>query len=641
MKDWLRGKSGALVVFLLISVLVVGGLGWATAAALRLEQEQQAQQAQGKHAARVRLAMWRLDSSVAPFLAREDSRPFNHYSAIFSPPLAFNPNGGCWAAGEVLEPSPLLGEDLPEWMRLHFQASCEAGWLSPQVPSHALVNHFTCNKLQVPLGNVNEPRASLLATLAREFPPKHLLEQARAHTQATTLRETTLLVLRQNLEQANNRAQAQDEPAEQQEAAQDYINRLGQQSRRMKESNSASQLYARDAALNIVGRKVGNELWNHLRTTSRSQPVVVELSPMVSFWAENQKGNGASTTELVLLRLVRVEDQEVCQGILLDARVLADRLAEEVKDLFPQGKIVPVRACLAQGTVPAQPEQTMTALPFRLDPGPSPAPVLPSWTPLRVGLALAWVAALVALGAVGLGGTSLLDLSERRIRFISAVTHELRTPLTTFRLYLDMLVGGLVRDEKKREEYIHTLNREAERLHRLVANVLDFSRLERQRPQLRFAPVRVADLLTQLAASWQSRCNEAGKDLQIDNRLGAEETFSTDGDVVNQVLGNLIDNACKYTRDAPDHRLWVRARVEGSKVIFEVEDRGPGISPRERVTIFRPFRRGRVADATTGGVGLGLSLAHRWARLLGGRLSVHSPGAEGGSCFRLELPRRK
>ena len=56
----------------------------------------------------------------------------------------------------------------------------------------------------------------------------------------------------------------------------------------------------------------------------------------------------------------------------------------------------------------------------------------------------------MALLAVGLGGWSLLDLSERRIRFVSAVTHELRTPLTTLRLYLDMLTGGLVRDEKQK-----------------------------------------------------------------------------------------------------------------------------------------------------------------------------------------------
>ena len=153
----------------------------------------------------------------------------------------------------------------------------------------------------------------------------------------------------------------------------------------------------------------------------------------------------------------------------------------------------------------------MTALPFQLDPGPADPGAGPGWTPLRVGLALAWAAALVALAAVGLGGWSLLNLSERRIRFVSAVTHELRTPLTTLRLYLDMLMNGLVRDEKQREEYIRTLNAEANRLSRLVGNVLDYSRLEKQRPRLNRSRESAADLLAQVGAVWQGRCHDAGQ----------------------------------------------------------------------------------------------------------------------------------
>ena len=72
--------------------------------------------------------------------------------------------------------------------------------------------------------------------------------------------------------------------------------------------------------------------------------------------------------------------------------------------------------------------------------------------------------------------------------------------------------------------------------------------------------------------------------------------------------------------------------------MIEVEDRGPGVAAGERRSIFRPFRRGRGADVTAGGVGLGLALAERWARLLGGRLTLCA-GPEGcGACFRLELP---
>src|SRR5207253_10770337 len=101
----------------------------------------------------------------------------------------------------------------------------------------------------------------------------------------------------------------------------------------------------------------------------------------------------------------------------------------------------------------------------------------------RAGI-IAWGATLLALAVVGLSGWSLLDLSERRFRFVTAVTHELRTPLTTLRLYLDMLTSGFVREEERKAEYLQTLHQESDRLHRLIGNVLDFARLEKQRPRL-------------------------------------------------------------------------------------------------------------------------------------------------------------
>src|SRR5262249_29272976 len=156
---------------------------------------------------------------------------------------------------------------------------------------------------------------------------------------------------------------------------------------------------------------------------------------------------------------------------------------------------------------------------------------------------LAWAAALVALLAVGLGGWTLLDLSERRIRFVSAVTHELRTPLTTLRLYLDMLMNGLVREEGQRREYLATLHAEAARLNLLVGNVLDFSRLEKQRPRLARARVAVDELLAQVRATWQGRCQDADKELILESALAPGAALWTDGGLLQQVLGNLIDNA--------------------------------------------------------------------------------------------------
>ena len=115
---------------------------------------------------------------------------------------------------------------------------------------------------------------------------------------------------------------------------------------------------------------------------------------------------------------LKIGDKQVCQGIVLDWAKLQKELALDIHDLFPEAEFVPVH-----DPVPPRPQNTMRWLPVELRPGNVSAPSLPDWTALRVGLAMAWVAALVALLAVGLGGSSLLALSERRIRFVSAVTH--------------------------------------------------------------------------------------------------------------------------------------------------------------------------------------------------------------------------
>ena len=370
------------------------------------------------------------------------------------------------------------------------------------------------------------------------------------------------------------------------------------------------------------------------------QPVEVELSSMKPIWLPDHE----HPKHLLMVRPARVGEKLLYQGILLDWTKLQAILKPAIEDVFPQARLVP-----REKTDPNRLDREMYVLPVELDPGPielpehqqpveSPPRPSPGWTPLRIGLAVAWGAALIALFAVGLGGWSLLDFSERRIRFVSAVTHELRTPLTTLRLYLDMLTSGLIREEKQREEYIQTLSGEADRLHRLIGNVLDFARLEKTRPTIENSLVPIAELLEQLHGTWNERCAASGKELRIANACPADFAISTDRNLVEQILGNLIDNARKYSQDSADPFLGIRAFRDGGKLVVEVEDRGPGVTKRERGSIFRPFRRGHDADVKAGGVGLGLALATRWASFIGGRLSVRSGEGGVGACFRLELP---
>src|SRR5260370_36269848 len=90
MKTWFRGKRGGLAAFLVIAGLVAGGLGWATAAALRLEREHREQSAEADRANRLAVALWRLDLYAPPILAREDNPPLDHYGPVHLSPLLSN-----------------------------------------------------------------------------------------------------------------------------------------------------------------------------------------------------------------------------------------------------------------------------------------------------------------------------------------------------------------------------------------------------------------------------------------------------------------------------------------------------------------------------------------------------------------------
>ena len=370
------------------------------------------------------------------------------------------------------------------------------------------------------------------------------------------------------------------------------------------------------------------------KTAPTVQPVAVHLGTLRPYWLTAP--DGTELLVLVLVRAARMENKTVYQGVVLDWDAVRRALAEQIADLFPAATLTPIRS-----PEELSPERAMTALPAQLDPGATPELPPAGWTPLRFGLSLAWVAALLALTAVGFGGRALVALSERRIRFVSAVTHELRTPLTSLRLYLDLLTSGLVEDPEKQKEYLNTLASESDRLNRLIENVLDFAKLEKRSVQAVMVPTPVTEILEQLRQTWADRCAKEGKELVVHSTLPPEQTVTTDLRMAAQVLGNLIDNSRKYSRDAEDNRIWVWAKPgERGRVILEVEDRGPGVASSDRGSVFRAFRRGETADTTCGGAGLGLALAAQWADLLGGTLSYRPADGGVGACFRLELPSR-
>ena len=335
---------------------------------------------------------------------------------------------------------------------------------------------------------------------------------------------------------------------------------------------------------------------------------------------------------LLLVREVGYSlSRRVIQGIWVDWDKLRTDLLRLVSDSFPEGKLRLVTEEAARNR--------LQELPFVFDPGRQPNYAMPRLTPTRLALLGLWVAVAAAAGAVGITLQKTLELSERRRSFVSAVTHELRTPLTTFCMYSEMLADGIVRDPHAQGEYFETLKSESTRLRRIVENVLGYARLEGRREERKLERIAAEELLDRILPALERRAGEGETDLHLDLRLRPDCAVQVDVQTVEQILFNLVDNACKYGVDG-DKPLVLEAQATRDEVVLTVLDRGPGIPDELQRTIFEPFKRAAGDDeGIKPGIGLGLSLARGMARQMAG--DVRLAQREGfGAAFELRLPLR-
>ncbi len=226
--------------------------------------------------------------------------------------------------------------------------------------------------------------------------------------------------------------------------------------------------------------------------------------------------------------------------------------------------------------------------------------------------------------------TEAAAATERSIEIISTVSHELRSPLTSVKGYTSLLLHrwDRLRDEQKRM-MLEAVHHDADRVTRLVTELLDISRLETGRLVLRRQLVDLADL----ASSVVDKVTMSYPDLE------AEVSFSddvprvfADPDKIEQVLTNLVENACKY---ASPLDVRIEGRVADGEVSVAVHDQGEGISAEDLPQVFtRFFRR---SDARPSGSGLGLWISRGLVESHGGQLRAESQ-PPGGATFRFTLP---
>jgi signal transduction histidine kinase len=222
----------------------------------------------------------------------------------------------------------------------------------------------------------------------------------------------------------------------------------------------------------------------------------------------------------------------------------------------------------------------------------------------------------------------LAEVQEQERNFLMSVSHELRTPLTAIRGHVDALREGLVQDPETRQASLDVIAAEADRLERLVGDVLDLAKLDAHRFTVLREEVDMGRLLEQVYAAF----GEEAKRRRIDYRCDATASpvIVTDGDRVFQIVSNLVSNAFRWTPDGG--RVSLALASANGTVSVSVEDTGPGIKQQERERIFRPFW-----SRDGGGTGLGLAIARELAVALGGRIVLESEPGE-GSRFDLVLP---
>jgi signal transduction histidine kinase len=226
-----------------------------------------------------------------------------------------------------------------------------------------------------------------------------------------------------------------------------------------------------------------------------------------------------------------------------------------------------------------------------------------------------------------------LKLAAERVSFVNRVSHELGTPLTNLSLNLDLATELLTTRPPEARRRLGLVAEEIERLSRLVANVLTFSRRERDTLELKPARCIPREIIGRTLESFRPALER--RLIEIETRIDADAPVLLDPDALSQITGNLISNVEKYA--AAGRWLRLDCQLDGGVLSLEISDRGPGIPAAARERVFTPFER--VLESTNegaSGTGLGLAIGRDLAARMGGTLELLDSAA--GATFRLRIP---
>lgn len=234
--------------------------------------------------------------------------------------------------------------------------------------------------------------------------------------------------------------------------------------------------------------------------------------------------------------------------------------------------------------------------------------------------------------------SELKRLEGLRQQFVANVSHELKTPLSSIKAYTETLLNGALEDGENARRFLRRIDDQSDRLHELVLDMLALARIEAGQFALEFTDVLLSRVASNCVADHEARAEAA--DVTIKNEI-AQSTLSVraDEEGLQQIFGNLIDNALKYT--PAGGLITLRCSISSGDVeeaIIEISDTGPGIDPVHHDRLFERFYRvDKARSRELGGTGLGLAIVKHLCQAMDGGVEVKSQLGQ-GSIFRVRIP---
>lgn len=342
--------------------------------------------------------------------------------------------------------------------------------------------------------------------------------------------------------------------------------------------------------------------------------------------------------ELILVRVIALGKEVVYQLILIDLNRLNHWVGFFIDDLLPHAEILSkIPNSYSYKTRLEQGLEQLALLPVLLNPRIQNEEIVwLRWTPMMASVVTVWICIFLLTFVIIILIRRTLSLSERRGAFASAVTHELRTPLSTFKMYTELLDEGMIQSEEKKKQYYGILRSESERLGSLVENVLSYSRIEKSNKHFSKNEVTIEELSKEITSRSIERVQKSGFVLivRVPDSI-KKRKIMTDAQAVEQIIFNLVENACKYASVEGGEGILFFG-VNHKKLEITLSDNGPGVREEHRKKLFQPFfKSDRDAANTSQGVGLGLALSRKMARQLGGDLKLNK--TRKGASFTLTL----